>query len=172
MAGRDDDGRLASAYERMLERIRQGSEAGDGVRLSRLLDAAQRRAIELRELSREEAERIGEALRRDIAATAAGGAADRQALLDWLRLDLGIAEQRLLDLFSSVADRTRLGLLELEMAARAADPRAWEAGQITGLGALQCTACRQTVRIRPPGRIPDCPDCRGTLFVRTGKAPD
>jgi hypothetical protein len=174
MAEHDDDRRLISAYERMLERIRPGGAGtADEPRLTRLLDLAKDRAVELGELSREEAERIGDYLRRDIedAASFLAGAGDSE-LLDWLKLDLEIVEKRLLDLFSSVADRTRLELLELEMQARAADAVTYRTGQITGIGTLQCPECRNTVRFHATGRIPPCPGCHGTVFVRTGSAPD
>jgi hypothetical protein len=174
MAEHDHDRRLISAYERMLERLRHdGAEAGKAPRLTRLLEAAKDRAVELGELSREEAERIGEYLRRDIEDAAAFLAGDRESeLLDWLRLDLEIVEKRLLDLFSSVADRTRFELLELEMQARAADAAEYRTGQITGIGTLQCPECHHTVRFHATGRIPPCPGCHGTVFVRTGSAPD
>lgn len=172
MAEHDKDRRLISAYERMLERMRHhGSDQGGQPRLSRLLEAAKDRAVELGELSREEAERIGEYLRRDIEDAAAFLAGDRESeLLDWLRLDLEIVEKRLLDLFSSVADRTKLEWLELEMQARTADAAEYRTGQITGIGTLECPSCHHTLRFHAIGRIPPCPGCHGTVFVRAGNA--
>lgn len=172
--------RLAGAYNRMLERIRHagGEAGGEGLRFSTLLDAAKDKAVELGELSREEAERIGDYLRRDVEDAAGYLAGEKDSeLIDWLRLDLAIVENRLLELFAGVADRTRYELLELEMQARAAaaaESRAGEyrTGQITGIGSLQCPECKHTVRFHATGRIPPCPGCHGTVFVRTGSAPD
>lgn len=174
MAEHNDDRRLITAYQRMLERLRhEGAGQGGQARLSRLLDAAKDRAVELGELSREEAERIGAYLRRDIEDAAAFLAGERDSeLLDWLRLDLAIVEKNLLDLFSSVADRTRLEWLELEMQARTADAAEYRTGQITGIGTLECPSCHHTLRFHAIGRIPPCPGCHGTVFVRTGSALD
>lgn len=168
--------RLSGAYNRMLERIRHAggrTEGTETLRLSTLLDAAKDKAVELGELSREEAERIGDYLRRDIRDAAGYLAGEKDSeLIDWLRLDLAIVEDRLLELFAGVADRTRYELLELEMQARAADVMEYRTGQITGIGSLQCPECKHTVRFHATGRIPPCPGCHGTVFVRTGSAPD
>lgn len=169
----DSDGherRLIAAYNRMMDRIRSAGEEADRElrpRLTYLLESAKDKAVELGELTREEAERVGEYLRRDIE-DAAGYLAGEKGndLIDWLKLDLEIVEKRLLDLFSSVADQTRFELLELEMQARAASE--YHTGQITGLGTLQCAECGRTVHFHATARIPPCPGCRGTRFVRPG----
>src|SRR5688572_3046535 len=132
--GDRQDHRLISAYNRMMDRIRSaGEEADREVRpkLAWLVEQAKDKAVELGELTREEAERIGDYLRRDIE-DAAGYLAGEKSneLIDWLRLDLGIVEKRLLELFAGVADQTRFELLELEMQARAASE--YHTGQITG----------------------------------------
>lgn len=46
-------------------------------------------------------------------------------------------------------------------------------GEEPGVGVYVCTRCGQQVRLDDPGdRLPPCPDCRHTEFVRagTGKA--
>ena len=114
--------RLIAAYERMMERVRAAAEEADlelRPKLAWLLETAQDKAVELGELSREEAERIGDYLRRDIEDAAGFLAGEKIGekggeLMDWLRLDIDIVEKRLLELFAGVADRTRLELLALE----------------------------------------------------------
>ena len=170
MNGQDKhDHRLITAYNRMMDRIRSaGEEADREVRpkLAYLVERAKDKAVELGELTREEAERIGDYLRRDIEDAAGYLAGDKESeLIDWLKLDLEIVEKRLLDLFSSVADQTRFELLELEMQARAAASE-YHTGQITGLGTLQCPECGRTVHFHSTARIPPCPGCHGTRFVR------
>lgn len=174
--------RLIAAYERMMERIRAAAEEADlelRPKLAYLLERAQDKAVELGELTREEAERIGDYLRRDIE-DAAGFLAKGEArgkagektgeetgeLLDWLRLDLEIVEKRLLELFTSVADRTRVELLALEQQAR--DATAYHSGEITGLGTLRCLDCGHELRFHATARIPPCPNCQGTRFTRAG----
>jgi hypothetical protein len=173
--------RLIAAYERMMERIRAAAEEAElelRPRLAYLLETAQDKAVELGELSREEAQRIGDYLRRDIEDAAAFLARDGNGddgdktggksgeLMDWLRLDLDIVEKRLLELFAGVADRTRLELLALEEQARAASD--YHSSEITGIGTLRCRGCGHELRFHATARIPPCPHCRGTVFARTG----
>lgn len=162
------ENRLIAAYDRMMDRIRAaGQEADREVRprLAWLIERAQDRAVEFGELSREEAERIGDYLRRDIEDAAGFLAGEKNnELIDWLRLDLEIVEKRLLDLFTGVADQTRFELLELEAQSRAASQ--YHTGQITGIGTLQCAECGNTLQFPATARIPPCPNCRGTRFVR------
>lgn len=168
------DHRLISAYNRMMDRIRSAGEEADREmrpKLAYLVERAKDRAVELGELTREEAERIGDYLRRDIE-DAAGYLAGEKSneIIDWLKLDLEIVEKRLLDLFTGVADQTRFELLELERQARAASE--YHTGQITGLGTLQCPECGRTMRFHETARIPPCPGCRGTRFLRAERPED
>ncbi len=166
--------RLIAAYERMMERIRAAADEADlelRPKLAYLLETAQDKAVELGELTREEAQRIGDYLRRDIedaAAFLARGEIGEKGgeLMDWLRLDIDIVEKRLLELFAGVADRTRLELLALEQRARAA--ATYHTGEITSLGALRCLGCGHELRFHATARIPACPHCSGTAFTRGG----
>lgn len=166
--------RLIAAYERMMERVRAAAEEADlelRPKLAWLLETAQDKAVELGELSREEAERIGDYLRRDIEDAAGFLAGEKIGekggeLMDWLRLDIDIVEKRLLELFAGVADRTRLELLALEEQARAASD--YHSGEITGLGTLGCRGCGHDLRFHATTRIPPCPQCGGTVFTRSG----
>lgn len=168
----EDEGRnehrLITAYNRMMDRIRAAGEEADREvrpRLAWLIERAKDRAVELGELTREEAERVGDYLRRDVEDAAGFLAGEKNnELIDWLKLDLEIVEKRLLDIFTGVADRTRLELLELEAQSRAASE--YHTGQITGIGTLQCAECGRTLQFHSTARIPPCPNCRGTRFVR------
>jgi len=161
------DYQATRAYGRMLERAREALRGGEATALPRLqhwLTEAKDRAVTLGELTREEAERVGDYLRRDVVDAASYLSETGRALKDWLRFDLDLIEDRLLDLFSTMVDETRLELDRLAEAARA--PAPLHTGEVTGFGTLRCLGCGLEIEFTEPAGIPPCPRCEGTRFVR------
>lgn len=156
-----------NAYDRMLERARDFIyQSGEDTRplFSRAVEYARDKAVELGELTREEAEDIAEYLRRDVHDAASYLGEHGDELRDWLRLDIELIEDRLLDMFSAAVDQTKL---ELELLAlRAAANTEWHTGEITGIGALECTACGEHIHFHQTGHIPPCPRCAGSVYRR------
>lgn len=161
--------RLVKAYERMLERTRTRIEQAeqDLPHIQDRVAEAREKAVELGELTREEAERISEYLKRDLHDAAQYMVDTGREMRDWWRFDLGLIEQRMLDVFTDVADRTRFELDQLVQRARAAGIR--HTGEITAPGVLQCTACGKEMHFKRTGHIPPCPGCRGTEFRRLAR---
>lgn len=160
------DGGLGSAYERMLGYLKEtfgGGRKESGPRIQDRLAAVRDRAVELDELSHEEAERISDYLRRDLEDAARFVADTGKELGDWLSMDASLIEDRLLQLFAGMVDETRLTLDTLALEAQAAG---WHTGEVIGLGTLKCTACGQEMHFDKPGHIPPCPKCHGTEFER------
>jgi predicted RNA-binding Zn-ribbon protein involved in translation (DUF1610 family) len=87
-----------------------------------------------------------------------------QELADWLRFDIDRIEDQLLDVFSRVADRTKLEWLELQEELEKDPP--YHAGEVTGPGSLYCTACDEAVHFHHIAHIPECPKCGNTTFRR------
>ncbi len=160
---------LSPAYDRMLERVRELWENAPGHEpLERFIEAAREKTIELGEVSREEAERIGEYIRRDLVDAASFLNTEKtREFVDWLRFDISRIEESLLELFTSVADRTKLELLQLQERARHANE--YQTGEVTSIGTLYCVACGQALHFHKTAHIPPCPSCHGTRFVRRRK---
>jgi uncharacterized protein YbaR (Trm112 family) len=164
----DHEQRLVRGYNHMLERLKTAYDNLEHEArpvFGHLVDIAQQKAVEFGELSREEAERIGDYLKRDIEDVAdylAGP--ETKELADWFKFDISLIENRILELFASVADKTKLELMELEERARMAGK--YHTGEITGIGSLVCEQCGQVVHFHATGHIPPCPRCHATLFTR------
>lgn len=150
------------AYERMLDHLRSAMEHAG---LREALETAKERAVELGELTREEAERVGSFLQRDVEDAARYSARTDDDLKGWLRMDLRLVESWIWDRFSSVADKTRLELMALqrEMEQQSGD---YYAGEITGPGTLVCSNCGEAVRFKQTKQIPPCPKCQGSVYRR------
>jgi hypothetical protein len=164
-AGRDTGGdeRLPRGYETMLHRARSAL----GRRLPSVREAieqAKDRAVELGELSRDEAERVGDYLHRDLKDAAAFLSNTGSGIADWLRLERDLIESRLLDSLAVLADQTRLEYERLAEQARRADER--HTGDVVGPGTLRCTQCGEELRFSASGHVPPCPKCRATVFRR------
>lgn len=156
-----------TAYERMLDRLRHALDEFDSdvrPRFRYALERARERAVELGELSREEADRIAEWLRRDIEQAADYTARTEHDLGTWLRMDLRLIEEWIWDRFSSVADQTRLDWLRFQQSLEAA--ATWHTGEVTAPGVLTCRECGEELHFTTVGRIPPCPHCHATLFDR------
>jgi hypothetical protein len=161
-----ESSRQVTAYNRMMDRVRQTleqAEHGAGNALQQSIDAAKRRAVELDELTRDEAEQVGEWLHRDLD-DAGYFLAKGRGLRDWLRFDLEQVEARLLEVFARAADQTRLDYLAFQERMEA--DATYQTGEITGPGTLRCEACAREVHFRDSGHIPPCPGCYGTRFRR------
>lgn len=163
-----DNEKQVRAYERMLERAKQFlTETGDEVtpKLQDALQAAKEKASELGELSAEEAEKIGDYLRRDLQDAAEFLAEDRGELRDWLRFDVQQVEDRIADALSLLVDQTKVELAQL--AERAQTLGEWHTGEVTGPGTLICKSCGEALHFEKTGHIPPCPKCRGTTYRRS-----
>lgn len=163
-------GHHTGAYNRMLERVRsflaRGGEAGGSEQpaLQRGIEAAKETAVELGELTRDEAERIGYFLKRDLEDASRYLADSGHELADWLQIDVGLIESQILEWFAEAADRTALDWARLR--ADLARNAEYHTGEIAGPGVLECTECGERIHFHATGHIPPCPRCKGTVFRR------
>ena len=161
--------KLIQGYNRMMDRVKQTIEKTEDAvspKLRHAIEAAKEKAVELGELTHEEAAKIGEYLRRDIQDAAEHLAeSEEHEFRDWLRFDIELIEERLLEMFLSVADRAKLDMLQFEEELEEASE--YRTGEVTGPGTLQCMECGELLHFHKTGHIPPCPKCRKTLFSRT-----
>ncbi len=173
--------RLVQAYNRMIERVKihleelEQAEKAAFPRLNASIEHAAEKAVELGELTREEARLIGDYLKRDLEDAGQYLATTGRDLRAWLRFDLELLEDRLSDFFQRGVDQSRLDMLALEAPADV-EPERYRSGEITGPGTLQCEECGEPAVFHAPGLIEPCPACGGRNFVRvaegSGEPPD
>lgn len=161
---------LGEAYEMMLERVmadfQKAKEKTTPV-LHRLIDEARDKTSELGELTREEADRLAQYLKRDLSDAAQYMAETGGELKDWLGFETQLIENNLLDLLMQATDKTTVELLRLKEAASLAS--VYRTGEVTGPGTLVCDECGEKLHFRKAGRIPPCPKCHATAFHRAGR---
>lgn len=165
--GKHDENSLVEAYNQMMSRIKDAidnAEANTTPTLQKTIDMAKKQAIHLGEISMEEAEEIGNYIKRDISDAAEYLMETSHEFSEWLLLDIDIIEQKVVELFLSVADKTRIELEELS------HPKCalinYSTGEITGPGTLICETCGQKIQFNTTDHIPACSKCHNNTFKR------
>lgn len=169
----DTTDKLVHAYEQMLKRTHETIEKAQQESVPKfreILDKARDNMVELGELTREEAEKVSDYIKRDIEDAATYIAETGQEMRDWWRFDLELIERRMMDMFTQVADQTSLQLAQWAENARRMS--LYQAGEVTGPGTLICDRCGAETHFVKAGRIPICADCGGTSFRRRGEETD
>lgn len=161
--------RLAAAYDKILQEVHDAIESAKENSLPGLkdyLDDAREKMIELGELSREEADKVAGYVERDMKDAADYLLETGEQLSAWWRFDVQQVENRMLEMFTSVADQTKLELAKLAQRASGTTLTLYHTGEVTGPGTLICTGCGKEMNFKKTGHIPPCSGCKGTDFQR------
>ncbi len=158
--------RLVNTYNQMMAAIREAFEKADtsDLTLQKALNDAKDQAVHLGEATMDEAHEISEYIKRDINDAAEYMMETSAEFNDWLMLDIEIIERQIIDLFLSVADRTRIELEQFQNPPH--EPHEYHSGEITGPGTLICTQCGHNVSFITTGEIEPCPECQNASFQR------
>jgi predicted Zn-ribbon and HTH transcriptional regulator len=159
--------KLTAAYDKMVERINHLFEAAEQKAIPTLeqnLEKAQLQAVELKEITQEEAEKIAQYLRRDIQSAATYLRDSGKEFSTWFQFDVKLIEARLIEIFSKVADKSRVEQSLLATQARLAVE--YRTGEIASIGTLSCNSCGSVLNFKKTSRIPPCPRCHKTVFTR------
>ena len=170
MSDNNFEEKFTAAYDKMMERIHHffdDAEKNAVPTLKQRIELAKLRAIELREITAEEADKIAYYVERDLQDAANYLETTGKEFSTWFNFDLQLVEDRLYELFASVADRTRLELGQLANQAQMAQQ--YHTGEITGIVSLVCDSCGSEMHFKKTGRIPPCPKCHHTEFKRHSK---
>jgi predicted RNA-binding Zn-ribbon protein involved in translation (DUF1610 family) len=163
----EDQNRLLRGYEQMLHRLREMMDQPDHLTRPRFRDAletAKRQSVEQGELTPDEADRIGDYLRRDLEQAAQFTAKSDQDLGGWLHMDLQLIEDWLLDQFSKAADLTKIEFMNFQRGLAPAE--VYVTGEVAGPGALRCSNCGNSLHFERVDHIPACPNCGNQEFIR------
>jgi Zn finger protein HypA/HybF involved in hydrogenase expression len=79
-------------------------------------------------------------------------------------MDLQLIEDWLWDQFSKVADTTKIEFMNFQRGLTPAE--VYYSGEVAGPGALRCTNCGRLLQFERVDRIPPCPECQNTEFLR------
>lgn len=167
MSDKNLEQKLILAYDKMMARVEQLLDTAEHQALPVLqknIEKAKQQAIELKEITKEEAEKLGDYLRRDLHDAADYLERSGKEFSTWFNFDLEMVEDRALEIFAKVADKTSFELSQL--AAQAKRTLEYHTGEITNVGTLACQSCDALVHFKKTSKIPPCPKCHHTIFIR------
>jgi len=158
--------RLIDAYNQMMASIRSSFETSDDdeMSLSKAMSMARDEITHITDVTQDEAEEISNFIKRDINDAAEYMMESSSEFSDWLMLDIEVIERKLIDLFLSVADKTRIELEQFGVQNR--ELSLYYSGEITGPGTLLCNACGHKVSFTTTSQIQDCTECGHNTFRR------
>ena len=158
---------LGEAYEKLYEhasanihKLKDISTPG----LHKILQEAKDKAVELDELTEEDAVKLVQWLKRDLQEAANFLSETGHEIKDWLGFEKTLLESELFYLFLDIADKTTVELQQFRENARHPE---YHTGEITGPGTLTCDECGERLHFYKAGRIPPCPKCHATVFHRS-----
>ncbi len=158
---------LGAAYETMYERVAgklHKAKEQTGPQLHKYIDEARDKAVELDELTEEDAGKLGVWLKRDLDDAISHLSETNDKLQDWLGFETTLIESAFIHLLLETADPTTVELLRMKENAR--QPSEYHTGEVTGPGTLICEECGEKIHFHKAGKIPPCPRCHKTLFHR------
>lgn len=163
---------LIQAYNDMMTSIRSTFENTDSsdMTLQKALELARKQAVHIGEVTLEEAQEISDFVKRDINDAAEYMMETSSEFGDWLMLDIEVIERKVIDLFLSVADRTRIELEQLKQHNR--EVSLYYSSEITGPGTLKCTACGHCTSFITTAAIEPCTNCGNNTFQRAESRSD
>jgi len=164
---RNDKEKLVAAYEHMVDNVAEAihdAEEALAPTVDEMVHNAQQLARELYALSQEEAESLGETLKRDLHKANKTLNQQRKELKDWLSFDLALVEDSFIDLVARAADKTWLEFREFESEDHQASR--YRSGEVCSAGTFSCCNCDESVRLTQTGQIPPCPACGHDEFFR------
>lgn len=162
-----DREKLIKAYDHMVEQVHQAvheAEEALAPTVDEMVHNAQQLAREVYALTQEEAESLGNSLRRDLHKADQALNREGKELKDWLSFDLSLVEDRFLELVSRAADKTWLDLRKFEYEDHQAS--LYRSGEISSAGTFSCSNCNHRVPLERSGAIPRCPQCDHDEFFR------
>ena len=158
---------LGATYENMYESVAHSlHEAKDKTLplLHEWIDEARNKAVELDELTEEDAKKLAEWLKRDFNDITHYLAETESELEDWLGFEVTLIKSSIIQNLLETADKTTLALLRMK--ANAHLPSSYHTGEMTGPGTLICDECQKNLHFHKPGRIPRFPKVNATRFLR------
>ena len=157
---------LSEAYEKMYERVADNIHKlkNSGTLLHHLIDEAKDKAVELDELTEEDAVKLTKWLKRDLSEAVDYLSETSHDFKDWLGFETTLLESGLFYLLLETADKTTVELQQLKE--NAEHPHTYRTGEITGPGTLICEQCGEKLHFYKAGKIPPCPKCHATTYHR------
>ena len=162
-------GKALEVYDRMLARVQSRLNELQEASLE-TLEGEVRKAVEveyeLEEMTREEADLLGEYLQRDLQHLMHFVEETGEGLKEWLQLDIALLEHELSDRLLSVADKTLVDTLELRQKLENQEAGHYISGEVATAGMFQCLNCHHMRCLTATSHLEPCEACGSHYYER------
>jgi len=162
-----DREKLVAAFDHMVEQVSDAihnAEEALTPTVDEMVHNAQQLARELYALTQEEAESLGETLKRDIHKANKTLNQQGKELKDWFSFDMTLVEDRFIDMIARAADKSWLDFRAFENEDHQAS--VYRSGEVCNAGRFNCSQCDNSIDLPKTGQIPRCPVCHHNEFYR------
>ncbi|MDO6565045.1 metalloendopeptidase [Amphritea sp. 1_MG-2023] len=159
---------LSEQYDRVLDRLRQdiaSAEHWSWDYLQEKIEAAVALELAAEDMTRDEMDLLSAYLKRDLKQLGYYAHETGEGVAAWLNFDLDFLEQTVATQLMDLADRTRIGITELQQRLAEGDDQ-YAAGDIAAPGTFSCVACGESVVHTATSRLEACPQCGSETFTR------
>ncbi|MBN1006437.1 zinc ribbon-containing protein [Amphritea pacifica] len=158
----------SAQYDRVLSRLRRELESAEH-RSWEYLQEKIEEAVELEltaeEMTRDEMDLLSAYLKKDLKQLGYYAHETGEGVAAWLNFDLNALEQTVAQQLMDLADRTRIGITELEQ--RLAEGEDYYAAGDTALaGTFVCVDCGEQITNTHTAPLSACPKCGSETFTR------
>lgn len=164
----NDSAQGISAYDRVVARLHKNlsdAEASSWEYLQEKIEEAVELELTAEEMTRDEMDLLTAYIKRDLKKLGFYAHETGEGIAAWLHFDLNILEGRMKQLFMGLADKTRIQQEELRERLDH-DEDEYIAGELAGVGTLQCLKCDATQVLTTTAQIGPCKQCQGRYFRR------
>jgi len=159
---------FTAAYDRVLKRLSSNLENAE-IRswdfLQQQIEEAVEVELKAEEMTRDELNLLGAYVKRDMKALGRYSHMAGVGLAAFLKFDLNYLEERFMERFVALADRTRIDQ-ELLREQLDHDSEQYITGELATAGTLECLACGMPHRLLETVVIEPCQKCGGNYFKR------
>jgi hypothetical protein len=158
---------LGNAYERFYEHVAKNLHEAEEKTIplyNKLVDEAKHKIVEIKDVTEQDAEKVADWVKRDIADLSHYLKETGNDLKDWLGFEKSLLKTEFLDLLLKSADKTTLKLFEINN--KGYKSTKYKTGEVVGPGILLCDECHHELHFKNAGKIPPCPKCNATSFHR------
>lgn len=158
----------AEAYNRVLGRVEKGLdklEERTWSAVQQVIKEAVEFELDLSEFTKEEVSLLNAYVARDIKSLYHYMQETGEGVKEWLKMDVALIEDRLLDQLLSIADKTRVDQVVLEQKL-AHHPGDYIAGEVVTAGMLQCLNCGAMLCLVDTTELGPCHNCDALYFHR------
>ncbi len=167
--GNNSSGKDRSAqYDRVLSRLRADLESVEYRSwdyLQKKIEEAVELELTAEEMTRDEMDLLSAYLKKDLKQLGYYAHETGEGIAAWLNFDLNALEQEVARQLMDLADRTRIGITELEQRLSEGEDH-YMAGDTAAAGTFTCVDCGERVTNTSTSRLQACPKCGSVTFLR------